>query len=462
MASPPAEPERSETIHAHLDRILRSETFHKAESLRNLLQYLATEAAAGRSEHIKESVLAVDVFGRRADFDGRVDNIVRVQAHRLRKLLDGYYAREGLQDRMRFTIPKGSYVLQFAFLDEPAVSTGFGEGEPIQAGNGRPALDQVLAESPAIAGASRTSRRRLILPVAAAFVAGALSAVLVFGLGRFAPWSDRALTPAAANAMAGLWRGIFEPGSKVIISFTNPAFLRVGRSPVYLLYLGPLTAPAGAQVSIGSDDPYLEGAPRPKGEPLYFNAGWTGTGEVLAMNRLTTLSAAFHSSLVVVPSRSLALSEMRGANVIFLGSPWGNGELSKLGADAAPMYVNDHGAIMIRDDAGVERESYRSIKDAATQEITASFSLFSVLPGMEGGKIVSSAGLCTWATWAGVDFATTPSGVAQIEEALRLSNGGKLPAYYQAVIRTRIVNGIASGPSLVTTRTVKIPAERGG
>ncbi len=50
----------------------------------------------------------------------------------------------------------------------------------------------------------------------------------------------------------------------------------------------------------------------------------------------------------------------------------------------------------------------------------------------------------------GVDSATTPSGVAQIEQALRSGNGGKLPACYQAVIRTRIVNGVASNASLVT------------
>jgi len=447
MASPPSEPGRSEAIRAHLDRILKSDSFHKAESLRNLLQYLVTETTAGRSDQIKESVIAVGVFGRRPDFDGRIDNIVRVQAHRLRKLLDAYYAQEGAEDRIRFSIPKGSYALQFTFLDDlpptpEAVPTPTETQTPGPVdGHPRPAISWWRA------------RRRSMLSLAGAFAAGAVTAVLLLSR-----TGGPTIAQAPPDSVTGLWKGIFEPGCKVIISFTNPAFLRVGRSPVYLLYLGPLSAPAGAQVNIGAGDRYLEGAPPLKGEPLYFNAGWTGTGEVLAMNRLTTLSAAFHSSLVVVPSRSLALSEMRGANVIFLGSPWGNGELSKLGADDAPLYVNNHGAIMAREAGGAEHPLYTNAKDDATQEITASYSLFSVLPGMESGrKIVTSAGLSTWATWAGVDFATTPFGVAQIQRALRAANRGTLPVYYQAVIRTRIVNGVASNPTLVLTRTVKAP-----
>lgn len=458
MASPPLEPERSEAIRAHLDRILKSESFHRAESLRNLLQYLVTETEAGRSDQIKESVIALDVFGRRADFDGRIDNIVRVQAHRLRKLLVGYYAREGAPDRIRFSIPKGSYVLEFAFLDETPVSAPEAETAPEPELETQDSGQTREAPSAIPAALSQPSRRRSILYLASAFAAGALtSAVFLSRTGSHVP------APAPPDTVAGIWKEIFEPGSKVVITFTNPAFLRVGRSPVFLLYLGPLSAPAGAQVNIDEGDRYLEGLPPLKGEPLYFNAGWTGTGEVLAMNRLTTLSAAFHSSLVVVPSRSLAFSEMHGANVIFLGSPWGNGELAKMGADAAPMYVNDHGAIMARDGGGGERILYQNTKDTATQEITASYSLFSVLPGIDGGrKIVSSAGLSTWATWAGIDFATTPSGAAQIEKVLRSANSGKLPAYYQAVIRTRIVNGVASNPSLMTAQTVKVQPGQGG
>jgi hypothetical protein len=52
------------------------------------------------------------VFHRAGDFDSRMDNIVRVHAYRLRKLLETWYAGEGSQDKIRFVIPRGHYTLR--------------------------------------------------------------------------------------------------------------------------------------------------------------------------------------------------------------------------------------------------------------------------------------------------------------------------------------------------------------
>jgi hypothetical protein len=82
-------------IHAELERVLNSERFRKAPSLSQLLQYLVSTNLDGHAAHIKETTIGIEVFGRPGNFDGRTDNIVRVQAHRLRKLLEGYYAGKG-------------------------------------------------------------------------------------------------------------------------------------------------------------------------------------------------------------------------------------------------------------------------------------------------------------------------------------------------------------------------------
>jgi TolB-like protein len=65
-----------------------------------------------RSEEyqIKEYSLGTEVFLRKESFDPRSDTIVRVQVHRLRTKLEGYYKTEGTHDPIRFEIPKGSYV----------------------------------------------------------------------------------------------------------------------------------------------------------------------------------------------------------------------------------------------------------------------------------------------------------------------------------------------------------------
>ena len=57
--------------------------------LRKLFDYLAGRAVAGLSA--KEIEIAVDVFGKDANFDVSQDALVRVYIHKLRKLLEEFY-----------------------------------------------------------------------------------------------------------------------------------------------------------------------------------------------------------------------------------------------------------------------------------------------------------------------------------------------------------------------------------
>ncbi|HWG58820.1 MAG TPA: tetratricopeptide repeat protein, partial [Candidatus Acidoferrales bacterium] len=80
------------------------------------LEFVVEESLAGRQHRLKEYVIGIEVFGRVDSFDPRVDSIVRVEARRLRGKLQEYYAAEGINDRIRIKLRKGSYV--------PLVETG--------------------------------------------------------------------------------------------------------------------------------------------------------------------------------------------------------------------------------------------------------------------------------------------------------------------------------------------------
>ncbi|KQZ87048.1 hypothetical protein ASD64_06235 [Mesorhizobium sp. Root157] len=103
---PPAAPAVRET----LKRLLVSETFSRSERARDLLQYLVEREQAGEADRLKGFSIAVDVFGKDAEFDPSTDAVVRVQAGRLRDLLKQYFATEGASEPIRITIPRGSYV----------------------------------------------------------------------------------------------------------------------------------------------------------------------------------------------------------------------------------------------------------------------------------------------------------------------------------------------------------------
>ncbi len=69
---------------------------------------------AGAQNSIKESVVALEVFDRKGDFDPRIDAIVRVEATKLRTRLNEYYSGEGASAPVIIEIPKGSYVPRFS------------------------------------------------------------------------------------------------------------------------------------------------------------------------------------------------------------------------------------------------------------------------------------------------------------------------------------------------------------
>jgi hypothetical protein len=83
-AGPPTLAAAPALVRAQLDRILSSRAFGQAESLIRLLRYVVEETLSGRSERLKEYTLGIEAFQRGADFDPRIDTIVRTQMRRLR------------------------------------------------------------------------------------------------------------------------------------------------------------------------------------------------------------------------------------------------------------------------------------------------------------------------------------------------------------------------------------------
>ncbi len=93
-----------------LDAVLSSEAFARSERLRSFLSHVVECELAGQAAQLKGYSIGIDVFGRPAGFDAGNDPLVRVQAGKLRKLLDLYYETEGAEDCIRIRIPLGSYV----------------------------------------------------------------------------------------------------------------------------------------------------------------------------------------------------------------------------------------------------------------------------------------------------------------------------------------------------------------
>lgn len=97
--------------------VIRSEAEHLRSSgvlgearLRRLFDYLVECTLAGQAP--KEMAIAVDVFGKTAEFDVSQDALVRVYVHKLRRSLSDYYGASANDQRPSLQIPKGEYRLR--------------------------------------------------------------------------------------------------------------------------------------------------------------------------------------------------------------------------------------------------------------------------------------------------------------------------------------------------------------
>ncbi|QDG78376.1 tetratricopeptide repeat protein [Labrenzia sp. PHM005] len=105
----------SPDILSALHDVLASPSFSNADRLKSFLEYVVTETLCGRSDAIRGKTIAQDVYGRTAATDGDPENVVRVDARRLRRRLADYYADEGRNSRIRIHIDSGGYVPRFEY-----------------------------------------------------------------------------------------------------------------------------------------------------------------------------------------------------------------------------------------------------------------------------------------------------------------------------------------------------------
>ncbi len=123
-----------------LERVLASRGFRAPGRASRFLEFAADKTLCGEGSQLKEYRIALEVFGRSAAFDPRIDPIVRVEARRVRQKLEEYYAGEGAADPVRMEMPRGCYAI--TFTADPRLST---TAEPLPE-------QQVVSESAPFAG----------------------------------------------------------------------------------------------------------------------------------------------------------------------------------------------------------------------------------------------------------------------------------------------------------------------
>jgi len=262
--------------------------------------------------------------------------------------------------------------------------------------------------------------------------------------------ADGARAPAVDPVLESFWGPFFGSGTPTIVAYTNPVFL-VAEPGVLIRYTGPHSGPTGTYVSASPDlKPYIspKALPFAKG-PLHYNATFTATGEVQAVHRLTKLFSSGGGDLEVKPSRRLRTDEFRQHDVIFLGSPYGNEILEEV--CGRQNFSFHEGRILNNGPRAGEPSFYTVQRNEATGVLQTDYALVSMLPSLTSQtRILVLAGIWTQGTLAAAQFATSVEGINSLKERF----GGRLPPFFQAVVRAEILKDQVSRINLVTVREV--------
>ena len=186
----------AELLREQAAKIVASGALGRSRSYARLLEFLVECAVNNRTP--KELEIAMEVFGRGADFDPSQDSMVRVYAHNLRQKLEHFYAAAGRTEPRQLQLARGEYRISLSVSDDAAESSDAAPSAPPPA-------------APAELAATRFARWRLA-------AAGAALLVLGVALGVFVTLQQAPALPAAtAVAHSPIWADMLDDDLPILL-----------------------------------------------------------------------------------------------------------------------------------------------------------------------------------------------------------------------------------------------------
>jgi hypothetical protein len=197
--------------------------------------------------------------------------------------------------------------------------------------------------------------------------------------------------------------------------------------------------------------------------PLYYENGYTGTGELESVAMLSGLLNRIGAKPIIKASRDITPDDLDRHNVILLGSPFQNVAVAQLLTVGDFSFRNPderheqwRAQIIDTHPAAGNRAGYTTERDASTRMLTTDYSLITITSGVTQGRhIAFLGGLDTKGTQGATMFATSVSGIEQIEKALGTpaSTNRENPTTFQALVRVKLAKGYqVLGAELVAVR----------
>ena len=400
---PPFSENEKQRIMAHLEELLASEHFAGSRRRQSFLRYVVEESLAGRGSAIKETNIAVDVFGRGRDFDAQDSSVVRVTGGEVRKRLAQAYS-SGLGQDVRIELTTGGYHPAFCFADESSVATPF---TPSPEAAPAPVMESSM-------------HGRAWLAVAAGILIGGLilagTAMQLQGMFH---------TPPSLDLM---WRPFLDKDRPVLISIATPTLLKL--NPMHQDKWLPLDQAKAI----------------PASELVVLKDSYVGTGGAMGAARFAEQLANRAQKFDLKFGSDVDFADMKSSPTILLGfSPLGQ----RLTRGARFQMEMNPAGIRIVDSKqqgrvwSLPRRSYDSPPRAD------GFSLITRLVHSDSGRpLLIIAGMDSHNTQAAVEFLTSNDSFRQFAQSASTDWASR---NFQIVLHNSIIGNSAGSLTVVAS-----------
>lgn len=298
------------SVEESLQKILNSPHFKDALQLQLLLKFIVENSINGRDDALKERIIGMSVFGRKADYETADDPIVRSRVGHLRKRLEQYYqSKEATGCAVKITIPIGTYKPSFIRLPQPHAENHSISNENMQQLAPRHSAKETPKSLPPLSNAKSAGKSRFL----AWGITGAAFCILLL-------FACKQIAKLQANELDLFWKPIFEANKTVLICNGTISAFR----PSADFWSKTLPQPQPGQLGQpGSKRPV---PPLTKGQVLTSDDftiipdGFLTPGDLIATTRVTKLLDTRHQSYSLRTGDNLPLVDLQAAPAVLIGA----------------------------------------------------------------------------------------------------------------------------------------------
>ncbi|MCP5143479.1 MAG: helix-turn-helix domain-containing protein [Gammaproteobacteria bacterium] len=371
------------------EQLLASPALGRTRSYRELFAYLLRHSVAGHTP--KELEIAIDVFGKRGNFDVAKDAFVRVYIHKLRQKLHAFYQANPAFSDYRLTIPKGQYRIVIESTETNVIDSG---GED----------DEALVDESAGSNAASAWPQRALLTLT-------LLLALVAIAGWWRPTAQPTLQDIAAK----------DPIWQPLLAHDMPLLVVLGDYYIF----GETDGNGGIrrlvrEFSINSPadfDSHLLANPEQAANYRNLDLNYLPVGVAYALRDVMPVLAAAGRRAELMPASELRVADIRARDILYLGYISALGPLNEFTFASSGLTTGESFDVIIDIDSGA-----RFVSEAAEgvdrQSSYRDYGLLSVFPGPAGNRIMVVAGTRDPGLMEVSELLSLPEGLARIRQAL--------------------------------------------